>query len=58
MLKEHWWSLYREQTATGREVSRESSSEANAQIRARDDGGLVYGVVVRMMKGGQILDIF
>lgn len=58
VLKEHWWPLYREQTTAGREVSRETSSKASAQIWARDDGGLVYGLVVRMMKGGQILDIF
>lgn len=42
----------------GREVSRETSYEASAGIWARDDGSLVYGVVVRMMKGGQIPDIF
>lgn len=52
MLKEHWWLLCREQTAVGREVSRETSYKAKAGIWARDDGSLVYGVVVRMMKGG------
>ena len=56
VLKGHWWLLCREQVAVGRELSREPSYMTRAGIQARDNGGLVNGTVVRMMKGGQILE--